>query len=151
MFENERDYPCAVTNSSAGDPTAIGLAFHSVRQRKQPGQKILLWTSQKSNISNNRQVKAISRERDVVVGTSRGRNSSDWSEGPALGMWHDTEDMAKVPLGQPTAMCMVPWISDRLAAWYGLSMRKSSAMDATGKQTPSQGISTLLSFMHSRA
>jgi len=117
MFENERDYPCAVTNSSAGDPTAIGLAFHSVRQRKQPGQKILLWTSQKSNISNNRQVKAISRERDVVVGTSRGRNSSGWSEGPALGMWHDTEDMAKVPLGQPTAMCMVPWISDRLAAW----------------------------------
>lgn len=118
MFENEHDYPCAVTNSSAGDSTAIGLAFHWVRQRKQPGQKILLWTPQKSNISHNRQVEAISREPDVVVvGTSRGRNSSGWYEGPVLGMWHDTEDLAKIPIGRPAAMCIVPWVPERLAAW----------------------------------
>lgn len=117
MFETERDYPCAVTNSSAGDPAAIERAFRWVRQHKQSGQKILLWLPQKSNICNDRQVEVISRQSDVVVGTSRDRFASDWSEGPVLGMWQHTEDLAKMPIGQPTAMCIVPWVSKRLAGW----------------------------------
>lgn len=117
MFEKEHDYPCAVTNSSSGDPTAVALAFRWVRQHKQPGQKILLWTPLKSNIRNDRLVEAISREPDVVVGTSRGRTSSGWYEGPVLGMWQYTEDLAKMPFGRPTAMCIVPWVPERLAGW----------------------------------
>ncbi|AWG97165.1 MULTISPECIES: hypothetical protein [Rhodococcus] len=117
MFEKQPDYPCAVTNSSSADPTAIERAFRWVRQRKQPGQKILLWTPQKSNIRNDRQVEAISRHPDVLVGTSRGRFSSGWYEGPVLGMWQDTEDLAKMPIGRPTAMCIVPWVPERLAGW----------------------------------
>ena len=117
MFEREHDYPCAVTNSSAGDPKAIALAYRWVRQHQQPGQTILLWTPQKSNITRDRQVEAISRQRDVVVGTSRGQYASAGSEGPVLGLWHDTEDFARMPNSRPTAMCTVPWVPKRLAGW----------------------------------
>jgi len=116
MFERRPDYPCAVTNSSAGDATAIAAALSWVRERRRPGEQVLLWTHQKANLSHDPLVERIARERDIVVATARDHGAR-WAGGPILGLWMDTEDLAKLPRRRPTAMCIVPWVPSRLAGW----------------------------------
>lgn len=116
MFGRRHDYACAVTNSSARDTTAIAAAYSWVRDRQRPGEQILLWTHLKGNLSHDPLVERIARERDVVVATERDHGAR-WVGGPILGLWMDTEDLAKLPYRQPTAMCIVPWVPSRLAGW----------------------------------
>lgn len=117
MIEQSNNYPCAVTDSSSTDPSAIGRALRWVRAHRHTGQLVLLWVPQKNTIDNNPEVEAISRLPDVVTGTSRGRSAPGWREGPVLGMWMYTEDLARMPYGRPTALCMVPWAPERLEGW----------------------------------
>lgn len=117
MLGQPRTYPCAVTDSSSTDPKAIARAFHWVHTRRKPGQQILLWVPQKNAIDDNPDVEAISRLPDVVTGTSRGRSAPGWREGPVLGMWMYTDDLAQMPYGRPTALCIVPSLPDRLEGW----------------------------------
>ncbi len=117
MLGRPSTYPCAVTDCCSTDPKAIGRAFRWVRARQEPGQQMLLWVPQKNAIDDNPELEAISRLPGVSVGTSRGRSAPGWREGPVLGMWAYTEDLAKIPFGRPTALCIVPWDSDRLEGW----------------------------------
>jgi hypothetical protein len=118
MFERQRAYPSAVTASSATDPTAAQRAVNWVLEQLTAGQQVMIVFPGRQNAEYDPVLRRLADHRDVVSATRRTLHREQWRGGPVISAWPTAEDLAELAdHPRVTALCVVPWAEEEVAAW----------------------------------
>lgn len=119
MFERLRDYPAAVTGSSASDGDAVTTAvtWFTSRVRKQ-AETPHVYLPGRRNADSAPALLQLSKVRGGVTETWRTLLNARWPGGPVLAAWPDDEHLALIADdSRKTALCVIPWSETDVASW----------------------------------
>lgn len=120
MFEQKRQYPAAITQNGAKDPSgAQQVAIEWVlRKRVEVGGTVLLFVPQKGSLArNDSAISRLSTRPGIAVDTWRG-GVSGWAGGPVLAAWPSRDKLAEIADdGRTRALCVIPWLDKDTVAW----------------------------------
>jgi hypothetical protein len=117
VFADQVDYPVAVASQ---DDVGVDAAINWCVERMQKGDTLTVWTSQKSNLRNNRTLESlVNGHSNVEHVTGRG-GGTVVSKGPVLMAWADMDDIGKLVrfnAARIRALCVISWADDWLKPW----------------------------------
>lgn len=117
LFDLEVNYPKAVASN---DTEGIEAAINWCLQRMQDGERLTVWTSQRTNLRAGRTLhELVERYSDVDHVTGRGGGFVR-GQGPVLMAWADMDDIGQLVQSggnRITALCVISWSDERLRPW----------------------------------
>lgn len=134
MFHHEADYPTAVTSQ---DDAGVRAGIRWCADRREPGDRLTVWTHLKGNLGNNRLLaQLVSQNAWVDHVTARG-GAFLKHRGPVLMAWADPNDIAQFTGRNGisiTALCVVTWNEAKLRPWVSVAQPELLG-DTTAWQT----------------
>lgn len=118
MFERTRDYPTALTASSAGNPGAVKAAVAwLLAQTKELGGQPLLYFPGKRNMEAEPILSRLARS--IPSATWRTLNGGvRWTGGVVLAAWPDTKHLAEIADDRRTAgLVVLTWSENDVSGW----------------------------------
>lgn len=116
MFSRDVDYPTAVASS---DDDGVDAAIYWSCEYLQDDDVLTVWTSLKSNLSNNDKLHTfVNRHSNVEHVTGRGGSFLS-SSGPVLMAWPRMDDIGElVRYGHGIrSLCVIAWNEDEIRPW----------------------------------
>ena len=119
MVEVVKNYPVAVTASSAADRNSVKAAVVWILQRaeEQDGQ-VLVYSPGRQNAGYDPVLSRLSQTSGVASETWQTLRRTRWRGGPVLAAWPDQKHLAEIAEDRRTsALCVVPWLEKDVDAW----------------------------------
>jgi len=119
MFERTRDYPTALTSSSAGNADAVKAAVSwLLTKAREIGGQPLLYFPGKSNMSAEPLLEQLSQRVSTATWRTLRGGKVGWSGGVVLAAWPDEQHLAEIADDRRTkGLVVLAWSDNDVAGW----------------------------------